>query len=160
MLATSSRRLPRCLILAPATWGGAGFLPLMPGTWGTLAALPVWWLLARQGPWVYSLGTGLLLALALLVAGPAQELLGRHDHPAIVIDEAVGLMVALAGVAIDWPQAAAGCFLFRVFDVLKPWPIRALSRGTEGLDVVVDDVLAGVMARLTLEVLLLWWRSP
>jgi phosphatidylglycerophosphatase A len=89
-----------------------------------------------------------------MVSGPAQEQLGRLDHPAIVIDEVAGLLVTLAGVAPQWFPVAAGWFLFRVFDILKPWPIRWLSAGSGGLDVVVDDLAAGVMARLLLEVVL------
>jgi phosphatidylglycerophosphatase A len=144
-------------ILALATWGGAGLLPVAPGTWGTLAALPLWWLLAHHGPVFYALGFAALLGLSLLVAGPAQDLLGRHDHGAIVIDEAAGLLVTLAGVPPTLPAAVAGFLLFRAFDVLKPWPIRWLSRGVEGLDVVVDDILAGVMARLALALLPACW---
>ncbi|MDO9070829.1 MAG: phosphatidylglycerophosphatase A, partial [Deltaproteobacteria bacterium] len=82
----------RILILALATWGGVGFLPLMPGTWGTLAALPLWYHLAQTGPWGYGLGVAALVILGLWVAGPAQEFLGRTDHPAIVVDEVAGLL--------------------------------------------------------------------
>ena len=88
----------RILILALATWGGVGFLPFMPGTWGTLAALPLWYYLAQTGPWGYGLGVAALVILGLLVAGPAQEILGRTDHGAIVVDEVAGLLITLAGV--------------------------------------------------------------
>src|SRR5512143_608281 len=103
----------RCLILALATWGGVGYLPAMPGTWGTLAALPLWYLLSRLGPWGYGLGGAVLLGLALWAAGPAQDYLGRTDHPAIVIDEVAGLLITLAGVPATWQHAAAGFLLFR-----------------------------------------------
>lgn len=142
------------LILALATWGGAGYLPVAPGTWGTAAALPLWWLLSHLGPWGYALGFAVLLALSLMVAGPAQELLGRVDHGAIVIDEAVGLLATLAGAPLSWRWALTGFVVFRALDILKPWPIRWLSRGSGALEVVLDDVAAGVMARIILEVLL------
>jgi len=142
------------LILALATFGGAGYLPAAPGTWGTAAALPLWWLLTHLGPWGYGLAVALLLAVSLAVAGPAQDLLGKVDHGAIVIDEAVGLLLTLAGAPLSWTWALAGFVVFRALDILKPWPIRWLSRGTGGLEVVIDDVAAGVMARLVLEVLL------
>jgi phosphatidylglycerophosphatase A len=142
------------LILALATLGGAGHLPVAPGTWGTLAALPLWFLLAHLDPWGYGVAFAALLAVSLLVAGPAQKLLGRKDHGAIVIDEAVGLLVTLAGAPLTWTWALAGFGAFRVLDILKPWPIRWLSGGSGGLDVVLDDVIAGVMARVALEVLL------
>jgi len=147
----------RTLVLALATWGGVGFLPAMPGTWGTLAALPLWYGLARLGPWGYGLGTAALLALALAVAGPAQDYLGRHDPPAIVIDEVVGLLIALAGVPVTWQYAAAGFLLFRALDILKPPPIRWCGQGAGGLEVVADDVAAGVLARLGLEIIMMVW---
>jgi phosphatidylglycerophosphatase A len=142
------------LILALATWGGVGYLPFAPGTWGATAALPLWWLMSHLGPWGYGLAFALLLAVSLLVAGPAQDLLGRVDHEAIVIDEVVGLLVALAGTPLNWKWGLLGFVLFRVLDILKPWPIRWLSRGTGGLEVVADDVAAGVITRLALEILL------
>ena len=146
----------RRLILGLATWGGVGYLPGMPGTWGTLAALPLWWLLGQLGPWGYGLGVAALLSLALWVAGPAQDLLGRKDHPAIVIDEAVGLLITLAGVPLNWKYAALGFLIFRALDIVKPPPIRRLSQGSGGLEVVADDVAAGVMARVVLEVVIVF----
>ncbi len=90
-----------------------------------------------------------------MVSGPAQHLLGKIDHPAIVIDEVVGLLVALAGIPLDWLWVLGGFTAFRAFDILKPWPIPWLSRGSGGLQVVIDDVAAGVMARLVLAVIML-----
>jgi phosphatidylglycerophosphatase A len=141
------------LVLALATWGGVGLLPGAPGTWGTLAALPLWWALAHLGPWGYALGTAVVLLAGWWAAGPAQDYLGRADHPAIVIDEVAGLLITLAGAPVSWAAAAAGFILFRTLDILKPPPIRWFSSGESGgLEVVVDDVVAGVLARLLLEI--------
>jgi phosphatidylglycerophosphatase A len=145
-------RFANRLILALATWGGVGYLPGAPGTWGTAAALPLWWLLTHLGPFGYALALAVLLAASVMVAGPAQVLLGRPDHPAIVIDEVVGLLVALAGVPVNWTAVLVGFVAFRAFDILKPWPISRLNRGKSGLAVVLDDVAAGVLARLVLAV--------
>jgi phosphatidylglycerophosphatase A len=142
------------LILALATWGGVGYLPGAPGTWGTAAALPLWWLLAHVGPQGYTLAFSVTLVVSVAVAGPAQTLLGRVDHPAIVIDEVAGLLVTLAGAPMSWTWALVGFLVFRALDIFKPPPIRWLSRGDSGLDVVLDDVAAGVMARLVLEILM------
>lgn len=150
-------RSKRRLILALATWGGVGFLPGAPGTWGTLAALPLWWGLTLLGPWGYALGTTVVLLLALWAAGPAQDYLGRTDHPAIVIDEVVGLLITLAAVPLTWQYALAGFTLFRALDILKPGPIRWFGQGTGGLEVVADDVAAGVAARLLLEAIMFFW---
>ena len=140
------------LILALATWGGVGFLPGAPGTWGTVAALPLWWLLTCLGNPGYLLALATLLMVGVLVAGPAQALLGQKDHPAIVIDEVVGLLIALAGVGLDLCWILSGFLAFRALDILKPWPISRLNLGQSGLAVVLDDVAAGVLARLMLGV--------
>jgi phosphatidylglycerophosphatase A len=144
------------MILALATWGGVGYLPFMPGTWGTLAALPLWYLLARSGPWEYGLGVAVLMILGLMVAGPAQTYLGRIDHPAIVVDEVVGLLITLAGVAPSWPAAALGFIVFRTLDIFKPGPIRWFGvGGVGGLEVMADDVAAGVIGRVIVEIVMI-----
>lgn len=147
----------RRLILALATWGGVGFLPGIPGTWGSLAALPLWYLLAQSGPWGYGLGVAALMLLGLGVAGPAQTYLGRTDHPAIVVDEVVGLLITLAGVPPTWGHAALGLVVFRLLDILKPFPIRWFQEGgLGGLEVMADDVAAGVIGRLMIELVLVF----
>jgi phosphatidylglycerophosphatase A len=144
-------------ILALATWGGVGYLPRMPGTWGTLAALPLWYLLAKSGPWGYSLGVAALIILGLMAAGPAQELLGRTDHPAIVVDEVVGLLITLTGVPPTWSAAALGFMVFRILDIVKPGPIRWFGAGRGGLEVMADDVAAGVLGRVVVEMVMVFW---
>jgi phosphatidylglycerophosphatase A len=145
------------LILALATWGGVGYLPHMPGTWGTLAALPLWYLLAQSGPWGYGLGVTVLMVLGLWAAGPAQAYLGRTDHPAIVVDEVVGLLITLAGVTPTWSAAALGFIVFRTLDIFKPGPIRWFGvGGVGGLEVMADDVVAGVIGRVIVEIVILW----
>ena len=148
----------RMLVLGLATWGGVGFLPYMPGTWGALAALPLWYHLAHTGPWAYGLVVAALIILGLWVAGPAQEMLGQTDHPAIVVDEVVGLLITLAGVPPTWPALVLGLVIFRALDILKPFPIRWFGAGGKGgLEVMADDIAAGVIARLVLEVVMIFW---
>jgi phosphatidylglycerophosphatase A len=146
------------LILALATWGGVGFLPWMPGTWGTLAALPLWYHLAHAGPWTYGLGLAAVIILGLWVAGPAQEMLGQTDHPAIVVDEVAGFLITMAGVPPTLEHAVLGFFIFRALDILKPFPIRWFQEGGKGgLEVMADDVAAGVTGRVILEVVMIFW---
>jgi phosphatidylglycerophosphatase A len=148
----------RMLVLGLATWGGVGFLPYMPGTWGALAALPLWYHLARTGPWVYGLVVAALIILGLWVAGPAQEMLGQTDHPAIVVDEVVGLLITLAGVPPTWLALVLGFVIFRALDILKPFPIRWFGAGGRGgLEVMADDVAAGVIGRVVLEFVMIAW---
>ena len=146
------------LILALATWGGVGFLPFVPGTWGTAAALPLWYYLAQTGPWIYALAVAILLILGLAVAGPAQDLLGRPDHSAIVIDEVVGLLITVVGLPPTWETMVAGFIVFRVLDILKPPPIGWMEAGpASGLSVMADDVVAGVIGRVVMEVVMIFW---
>jgi phosphatidylglycerophosphatase A len=131
--------------------GGAGHLPGMPGTWGSLAALPLWWLLQRLlSPWGYLGAWLVLLAMSLWVAGEAWSMLGESDHPAIVLDEAMGLLLALAWVPPKWPWVLLGFSLFRIFDIVKPYPLKYLEELPGGFGVVMDDVAAGLAARLVL----------
>jgi phosphatidylglycerophosphatase A len=72
--------------------------------------------------------------------------LGVHDHPALVWDEMVGLLVALTAIPAEWPWVLAGFLLFRLLDILKPWPLGLLDRGVRGgLGVMLDDAAAGAM---------------
>jgi phosphatidylglycerophosphatase A len=123
----------------------------MPGTWGSLlVGVPLWWLLSHLGPWGYGLAWLVLLAAAIWAAGRAGPWLGAADHPAIVIDEVAGLLAALAGVPRQWPWVACGFLVFRALDILKPFPLRHLERLPGGFGVVLDDVAAGIAARLLL----------
>jgi phosphatidylglycerophosphatase A len=141
----------------PPQWGdplhliafgfGVGASPLAPGTLGTLAALPLWVLLQQlaAGPYLASLGVAFMLGL--WVCGRTARDLGVHDHPGIVWDEMVGLWLTLYLVPPRWEAVLAGFLLFRLFDILKPWPIRSIDRRLQGgLGIMLDDVLAGVMA--------------
>jgi phosphatidylglycerophosphatase A len=134
----------------PAHWlafgFGAGLLPWAPGTWGTLAAVPLYLLLAPLPLAAYLLLVGALFGLGVWACGATGRDLGVHDHPAIVWDEVVGLLVALAGIPADWGWVLAGFVLFRVLDILKPWPVGLLDRRLQGgLGVMLDDLVAGLM---------------
>ena len=81
--------------------------------------------------------------------------LGVHDHRGIVWDEIVGFLVTMTAVPVSWRVILAGFVLFRLFDILKPWPIGWLDRHVgDGLGIMLDDLLAGVLAALVLQILL------
>lgn len=126
---------------------GSGLLPKAPGTWGTLAAIPLYLLLAEL-PLGWYLGvTAALFLLGIPVCGRVGRELGVHDHGAIVWDEVVGFLVTMCAVPAQWPWILAGFLLFRLFDILKPWPIGPVDRRVGGgLGVMADDLLAGLMA--------------
>lgn len=140
--------------MAVATLGGVGWLPFAPGTWGSLAVLPLWWFIRPRGLGVYSLLVLALTLAGLWSAGSAAETLGRRDHPAIVIDEAAGQLLALAWLAPSWPAGLLGFLLFRVLDILKPWPLKALEHLPGGFGVMADDLAAGLLAGLAARLLL------
>ncbi len=102
------------------------------------------------------MGTAAVMLVGVWAAGRAQEYLGQADPPAVVIDEVAGLLITLAGVSLTWQHAAAGFILFRALDILKPPPIPWFTAGASGgLEVVVDDVVAGVLGRIVLEVVII-----
>lgn len=136
-----------------AAWGPCGYAPVAPGTFGTAGAVPFAWALASwAGPWAIPAAAALLLAAGILAADRAGRYWGIADASPIVIDEVVGYLVTMAFVPFTWPAALAGFVLFRAFDVLKPWPASALDRVKTGVGVMLDDVAAGVWARLALGV--------
>ncbi len=130
---------------------GSGLFPVAPGTAGTLAAIPVYLLLARLDLSTYLAVTLLMFAIGIYLCDITSRELGGEDHPAIVWDEIVGYLVTMIAVPpkIEW--LIAGFLLFRLFDIFKPWPIRVLDHSVKGgLGIMLDDVLAGVFAALIL----------
>ena len=136
-----------------AAWGPCGWSPVAPGTIGTLGAIPLFWVLRDLPLPVYLVTVAGFVAVAIHPAGLAGRYWKVADASPIVIDEVAGYLVAMALVPWSWPGAIAGALLFRVFDVLKPWPASAFDRMKNGLGVVLDDVAAGVFAWAALVVL-------
>lgn len=142
-----------------AAWGPCGFSPIAPGTVGTLGAVPLAWALSRLGWPTYLGATALLLALGIVAADRAGRYWAVVDASPIVVDEVVGYLLTMAFVPFSWPTAVAGFVLFRLFDIVKPWPVSALDRIKSGLGVMLDDVGAGVYAWVALQVVMRWLPS-
>lgn len=134
--------------VAVATWFGAGLSPVMPGTVGSLAALPFAWAIAAWGGWsALAAGAVLVFAVGLWAAGGYMALTGEHDPGPIVVDEVAGQWIALLPASLAPADFIAGFVLFRLFDILKPWPISWADRRLPGaFGVMADDVLAGAFA--------------
>ena len=134
---------------------GSGLSPWGPGTAGTLVAVPLYLLVAH---WSLAQYTGFIVLTALLgvwICGVASRQLQVHDHPGIVWDEFVGYWITMWAVPVDWVWIVAGFVVFRVYDIVKPWPVSVLDRKVGGgFGIMIDDVLAGVMACLTLHIAL------
>jgi phosphatidylglycerophosphatase A len=136
-------------ILFAATGCYIGTLPMAPGTFGSLIGVPVCFLLSRLNFLQSIVGLSILIFLAIAIASAAEKILRQKDPGQIVIDEIAGLAVTFAGVTFNLMTLLAGFIIFRVFDILKPFPIRFLEKRIGGgTGVVLDDVLAGVYANL------------
>ncbi len=127
-----------------AAWGPCGFSPFAPGTVGTLGAIPLYLARSRLSAGAYVASTAAVVVLGALAAQRAGRYWGVADASPIVIDEVAGYLVTLALVPFSWQAVAAAFVLFRIFDVLKPWPASAFDRVKNGFGVVMDDVAAGV----------------
>jgi phosphatidylglycerophosphatase A len=136
-----------------ATFFGAGLGKPGPGTWGSVAAMLLWALAAWAfHPGVIAMQLILFAGIVLAVAAgvPAATLVaresGRKDPGFVVVDEVAGQWIALLGAPQDWKHGLIALVLFRIFDILKPFPVRQLERLPEGWGIVFDDVAAGLYA--------------
>ena len=122
-----------------------GRAPLAPGTVASALTAAALWLL-QLSPLVLT-GVGVLvIVVGTWAADEAERALGRKDPGAIVVDEVAGMIVSVLGVPLTWPVLAAGFLLFRVFDVVKPFPANVSQRLGGGVGVMIDDLIAGAYA--------------
>jgi phosphatidylglycerophosphatase A len=120
---------------------------------GTLVAVPLYLAIAHLGLLQYTAVVLVAAVLGIWICGAASKQLHVHDHPGIVWDEFVGYWITMWAMPSDWVWIVAGFLVFRVFDIVKPWPVSVLDRKVGGgLGIMIDDVLAGVMACATLHI--------
>ena len=126
---------------------GTGLAPVAPGTFGSLPGLLLFWLTLDFGLYV-QLGIAAALALAgIWLCGESARRIGVHDHGGIVWDEIVGMYVTLLFAPVTWQGFVAAFVLFRVMDIVKPWPIRDLDHRIHGgLGIMLDDLVAALYA--------------
>ena len=142
-----------------ATVGYCGYFPIAPGTVGSAAGLVFYLLVWWSGSPIVEVGLIAVLFGAGVWAGTtAERYFGGIDPGPIVMDEVVGMLITLAFIPVGWSGALAGFFLFRVFDVFKPWPARSLESLHGGFGVMADDAMAAIYANLSLRLLL--WLFP
>ena len=126
---------------------GSGLSPKAPGTFGTLAAIPVFLLFSYFTPLFYSIAVLIVCVAGIYICGKTAEDVGVHDHGAIVWDEIAGYLITMFLIPISWQSIVVGFILFRIFDILKPWPISYIDKQIHGgFGIMFDDVIAGVMA--------------
>lgn len=137
---------------------GSGAMKPAPGTWGTLASLPFYVLLRLLPPWAYWLTLMVAFVFGVYLCGRSSRALGVHDHGGIVWDEFVGMWLTLALQPSSLWVIALGFLLFRLFDIVKPWPIGWFDRRVPGgFGIMLDDVIAGIYALIALVALQRLW---
>lgn len=126
---------------------GSGLSPWAPGTMGTLVAVPFALLLKALPLYLLIPVIALAFAFGVYLCDVSSKRLGRHDPGGIVWDEMVGYWLAVAWVPAHWGWLAAGFAVFRLFDIVKPWPIRAVEkRFGGGFGIMLDDIVAAIYA--------------
>jgi phosphatidylglycerophosphatase A len=135
-----------------ATGCGIGLLPLMPGTWASLAALPCAWAIAAfAGRAALAAAAVLAFAAGCWASATLARASGLKDPQFIVIDEVAAQWLVLVAAPLDWRAYLAAFLLFRLFDITKPWPARAIERRVAGgLGIMLDDIAAALYAILLL----------
>ncbi|MAZ87490.1 MAG: phosphatidylglycerophosphatase A [Cellvibrionaceae bacterium] len=132
---------------------GSGLSPKAPGTVGTLAAVPLYVVMSSLPLLAYSLMLLVTFVVGVYLCDKTSKDLGVHDHPGIVWDEFVGYWITMLAAPAGWLWIFVGFVWFRIFDVLKPWPINWLDKKVEGgFGIMIDDVLAGLMALVCVHV--------
>jgi len=150
---------------AAGTFFGVGLLRPGPGTWGSAAAAALWYCGARAAhlnSWAATAATLAGAAAVTLIGIPAATVVerecGREDPGFVVIDEVAGQWLVLAGTPLEWRHALLGLALFRVFDIVKPWPARQLERLHGGTGIMLDDLAAGGYGLLIMLAVRHFWQ--
>ena len=126
---------------------GSGLLPKAPGTFGTLAAIPLYLLLAPSSVSIYLVSVIVMSIAGIYICGQAAKDACVHDHGAIVWDEIVGFLITMFMIPLSWKSVIVGFILFRIFDIFKPWPISFIDKNVHGgLGIMLDDIIAGLAA--------------
>ena len=149
---TTMYSLLRSPVLLLAFGFGSGLSPKAPGTAGTLLAVAIYLVLPDMH-WLVYLSLLLVAAAAgVWICDRSARLLGVHDHPGIVWDEFVGYWITMFMAPAGWEWVVVGFILFRLLDILKPWPVKWADEKVQGgLGIMLDDVLAGILAALALQ---------
>ena len=132
-----------------ATCAHVGYVPVAPGTFGSAVGLAVYYLIRREASTAVELAAiAIITVVGLWSATEAEHHFGGIDPGPVVIDEVVGMLITLALHPVNVMGAIVGFFVFRVLDVVKPWPARRLELLPGGFGVVFDDMMAGVYGNL------------
>ncbi|MBI2837663.1 MAG: phosphatidylglycerophosphatase A [Acidobacteria bacterium] len=131
----------------------AGHFPFAPGTAGSAVAIPILLLLRMGGTAVYGAGLIVITALAVYTAGVTERQVGRHDPSCVVADEIAGMLLTMLFVPFTVTSLAVGFLLFRIADIIKPFPGRRCERLPGGWGIVTDDLVAALYANAVLQLI-------
>lgn len=142
-----------------ASFGYVGYFPIAPGTAGSLAALALFAFVRWVGVPAFELATIVAVCgLGIWAASGTEVALGKKDPGIVVIDEVAGMLITLALLPVSLTGVFLGFLLFRVFDVIKPWPAAQVEHLHGGLGIMADDVFAGIYSYLVLRFCM--WLAP
>jgi phosphatidylglycerophosphatase A len=144
----------RAVALALATSLGVGYVPYAPGTFGSAAGLLFWWFLPDSFA-IQLAAIVVVFAVGTWSGNVAEQHFGASDPPPVVIDEVMGMWITLLLNPVGWQGAVIGFLMFRLFDVIKPYPANRLERLPGGLGVMADDGMAAVYANIALRAVIL-----
>ena len=138
-----------------ATGCYSGYLPKAPGTWGSLVGLLLFYLLHTLSLPVYLAVVAGLFVVGSFAAGEAEKILDNRDPGVVVIDEIVGMLITMIAVPATAVNMILGFILFRIFDIVKPFPVNFFDqRFHGGLGIMLDDVVAGIYSLIILQLFL------
>lgn len=143
--------MKRRLVRLAGSGLGLGYLPVAPGTWGSLGGLLSWWLTLPLGREWQALLLVLAAVPAVLICGACARGTEEDDPSFVVLDEILGMYLALLFLRPSWLWVAAAFALFRFLDITKPWPVNLMERRfSGGPAILLDDMVAGVITAIIL----------
>ena len=147
------------LLMLAGSGLGLGYLPVAPGTWGSLGGVLLWWATLPLGRWAQALLLILAAVPTVFVCAACARNAGREDPSFVVLDEILGMYLALVFLPPSWEWAAAAFALFRLLDIAKPWPVSLMEeRFSGGAAILLDDLMAGGMTAVILTVIQIFIR--
>ena len=137
-----------------ATCFKVGYLPFAPGTWGSVFSILLWWVILKDlNTYIFGAIIIIFLLIGIVVSNIIIDQSGDHDPSYIIIDELVGQWLALFLIPDGFFNIAISYILFRFFDIIKPWPIRLIEKLPKGLGVMSDDLTAGLITLVLIQVI-------
>ena len=152
------------LPIPPAVWKnplyfiafgfGSGASPIAPGTVGTIVAIPFYLLLSQLSLTGYLFAVVAVIITSAWLCEHISKETHTHDHPGMNIDEFAGFFVTMIHAPHGWKWIILGFVFFRIFDIVKPWPINKIDENIHGgVGMVLDDVVAGIFSMVLIQIL-------